>query len=65
MERWIAARKNTRAVGEVTAGLSSLSAHFRQSLRTLSHVDPPLQLALQFGNVHLVRDAVRVADALP
>ena len=40
------------------------SAHFRQLLRSLSdHVYPPLQLAPQFEDVHLVRDAIRVADA--
>jgi hypothetical protein len=41
------------------------TAHFRQPLRSLSyHIDPPLQLVLQFGDVHLVRDAIGVADAL-
>src|SRR5262249_30730118 len=28
------------------------------------HVDPSLQLALQFGDIHLVCDAISVADAL-
>ena len=41
------------------------TAHFRQSLRRLcDHVYLPLQLLLQVGDVHLVRDAIGVADAL-
>jgi hypothetical protein len=41
------------------------SAHFRQPLRSLSHhVYAPLQLLLQVRDVHLVRDALSVADAL-
>ena len=41
------------------------SAHFRQPLRSLhNHVYSPLQFPLQVGNVHLVRDAIRVADTL-
>ena len=51
--------------GKVTAGLSSRTAHFRQSLRRLcDHVYSPLQFLLQVGDVHLVRDAISVADAL-
>ena len=41
------------------------SAHFRQPLRRLSdHVYSPLQFLLQVGDIHLVRDAIGVADAL-
>jgi hypothetical protein len=44
---------------------TSPSAEVSQSFRSLSHhVDAPLQLALLFGDVHLVRDAISVADAL-
>ena len=51
--------------GKVTAGLSSRTANFRQSLRSLcDHVYSPLQFLLQVGDVHLVRDAIGVADAL-
>ena len=55
---------------QLTASARSLpaygpSAQLSQSLRSLrDHVDPPLQLVLQFGDVHLVRDAIGVADAL-
>jgi hypothetical protein len=38
------------------------NAQLSQPLRRLGdHVDPPLQLALQFGDVRLVRDAVNAA----
>ena len=51
--------------GKVTAGLSARSAHFRQPLRSLSHhVYSPLQFPLQVRDIHLVRDAIGVADAL-
>jgi hypothetical protein len=41
------------------------SAHFGQLFRSLSdHVYPSLQLLLQVGDIHLVRDAIGVADAL-
>ena len=44
---------------------SARSTHFRQLPRSLRHqVYPPLQFLLQVGNVHLVRDAISVADAL-
>jgi hypothetical protein len=47
------------------ANVASTSSVKRSTLRCLSdHVDPPLQLVLQFGDVHLVRDAIGVADAL-
>ena len=50
--------------GKVTAGLSSRTAHFRQSLRSLcDHVYSTLQFLLQVGDIHLVRDAMGVADA--
>jgi hypothetical protein len=46
-------------------GLPRPNAQLSRPLRSLSdHVYPPLQLALQFGDVHLVRDAIGVADAL-
>ena len=46
-------------------GLLRPAAQLRQPLRHLcDHIYPPLQLVLQFGDVHLVRDAIGVADAL-
>jgi hypothetical protein len=43
---------------------SALSTHFRQLPRSLRHhVYPPLQFLVQVGDVHLVRDAIGVADA--
>ena len=41
------------------------NAHFRQPFRRLSYrVYSLLQLLLQVGDIHLVRDAIGVADAL-
>ena len=49
----------------ITAGLQRPNAQFSQPVRSLSHhVQTPLQFALQVGDVHLVRDAIGVADAL-
>jgi hypothetical protein len=40
-------------------------AHFGQLFRSLrDHIYSPLQFALQVGDVHLVGDAIGVADAL-
>jgi hypothetical protein len=46
-------------------GLPHPNTQLSQSLRSLcDHVYSPLQFLLQVGDVHLVRDAIRVADAL-
>ena len=50
---------------KIAAGLPSPSAQLSQSLRRLrDHVYSPLQFLLQVGDVHLVRDAIGVTDAL-
>jgi hypothetical protein len=44
---------------------SARSDHFRQPLRGLcDHIYSSLQFLLQVRDIHLVRDAIRVADAL-
>jgi hypothetical protein len=49
---------------ESTRAYRARSANFGQPFRSLSdHVYPSLQFLLQVGDVHLVRDAIGVADA--
>jgi hypothetical protein len=59
-------RFRTKFIGMGTAaGLLRSSTQLDHPLRSLrDHVDPPLQLALQVRDIHLVRDAISVADAL-
>ena len=60
-QQWLLMRSSC---DKVTAGLSS-PTHFGQSFRSLrDHVYSPLQFLLKVGDVHLVRDAIGVADAL-
>ena len=50
---------------QITADLLRSSVQLSQPLRRLcDHVYSPLQFLLQVGDVHLVRDAIGVADAL-
>ena len=60
----VVAKRTSESLASLRA-YRARSAHFGQPFCGLSHhVYSPLQFLLQFRDVHLVRDAISVADAL-